>query len=171
MPSASSTIHRPCFVASGVTPLSNHKQGIDAIASATPGLFIVASKEDTMPQEGSPYGRPSSSSVRAHSLVVDLENCFVEEMASQAGILPHVPQLPFLKMELFLHQKKNVRRMIDLEEQGRSVLQMDTVGMGKTRECWGPLVDLRSVHISCAGGVSVSNGRREGPAYLIASFR
>lgn len=98
-----------------------------------------------MPQDGSPYGRTSVSAVRAQPPVIDLEECIAEEMARQAGVLPTVLQLPFLKTELFLHQKKNVQRMIDLEAQGHSILQMDAIGMGKTCERWSLLVDLKRV--------------------------
>jgi hypothetical protein len=85
-----------------------------------------------MPPDSSPYGLPSTSAANSPSAVIDLEECIHQEMLRQAGIAPDVPQLPYLKTELLLHQKKNLRRMIDLENEGRSILQMDAIGMGKT---------------------------------------
>jgi hypothetical protein len=75
--------------------------------------------------------------------VIDLEECIRQEMLRQAGTASNVPQLPYLTTELLLHQKKNLRRMIDLENGGHSILQMDGIGMGKTRK---PVCHLRMFH-------------------------
>lgn len=96
-----------------------------------------------MAQQGSQREPQSVSGVRAQSPVIDLEECISQEMVRQAGLQPNSPELPFLKTELLLHQKKNLRRMIDLEAAGRSILMMDAIGMGKTCECWGLLIILK----------------------------